>query len=365
MERKKIFSIQKNTFLKSLILLLVLFFGFILFAEQWPAGIGRMKTHEVRLVMGTIVQIDVYHSFRKKQQLKKVLGKVWKRIEDIGWRMYGLDEGGDIYRLNHANGASVQVGADTYTLLQAAPEYATLTKGAFDITVWPLIKLWRKAEKEKRFPTSSEIQAAKKKLGVYSFEFLPAHCVRVTKEGVQVDLSGFAKGFAVDEAARILRDNGFFDFLIDAGGDIYASGHNAKKKQWRIGIRDPRRPQRLIEIVEVSNKSVTTSGDYEQNIEIKGKIFSHIINPLNGYPLKEGISATVIAPTAQMADMLATALCVLQPSEGLSLIASLGPGYAAVVFKKKRDGELQAYCSQNWGKYLKETLVPVEEKKLP
>ena len=126
----------------------------------------------------------------------------------------------------------------------------------------------------------------------------------------RVALGAIAKGYAVDEAARILRENGVERFLVDAGGDVYVGGRNCEGNLWRIGIKDPRQPSRLIDVVEVTDMAVVTSGDYEQYYEIGGRRFSHIISPRTGYPQRDAASATVLAPSAQMADALATALAV-------------------------------------------------------
>lgn len=134
------------------------------------------------------------------------------------------------------------------------------------------------------------------------------------KRPLTLDLGAVAKGLAVDAAARELQP--FRDFAIDAGGDLYFGGHNARGEPWRAGVRHPRDPQALIERISVSDRAVCTSGDYERG--------AHILDPRRGGAAGEVASATVVAPGAMLADALATAAFVLGPEEGISLLARMG-----------------------------------------
>jgi len=151
-----------------------------------------------------------------------------------------------------------------------------------------------------------EIRTAQNSLGVSSLAFLPGNQVRLTKKNVEIDLGGIAKGYALDEGARILRENGFRNFLIDAGGDVFAGGCNCESQPWKIGLRDPRNPQKVLDVLYLSNMAVTTSGDYERYYKISGQRWSHIMNPITGYPSQGILSTTVVAPVAQESDAFST-----------------------------------------------------------
>ncbi len=304
------------------------------------------KYREVHAVMGTIVQVDVCYVGEDQPRLSGAYARVWERLSEIDQRMSVFRDDSDVAKINQSYGNPAEIQEDTYHLLGEAVAYSELTRGTFDITVWPLIALWKKAEKKNQVPSQAEILSVKKSLGVRNIRLSAGSQVEVLNRETKIDLGGIAKGYAVDEAAKILRANGFESFFIDAGGDIYVGGKNCEGKSWRIGIRDPRNLSGIMEVVEVSDAAVTTSGDYEQFYEIQGQRWSHIINPVTGYPQKGVISATMIAPTAVAADALSTALCVLGPQKGISMVDSLGKEFSALVVIPDEKGEIQKYKSR-------------------
>ena len=141
------------------------------------------------------------------------------------------------------------------------------------------------------------------------------------------------------------------NFFIDAGGDIYVGGKNCSGEPWRIGIRDPRDRSKIIDIVNVADKAVATSGDYEQYYQIQDQVWSHIINPITGYPQKDVISATVIAQSAIEADALATALCVLGQDRGTEHINALEKPYASLIIVKCESETIKKFASEEYEKY--------------
>ena len=136
--------------------------------------------------------------------------------------------------------------------------------------------------------------------------------------------------------------------MIDAGGDIYVGGRNCENKLWRIGVRDPRDKTKIIDVLELTDSAITTSGDYEQYHEVVGKQWSHIMNPLTGYPQEKVSSATVIAPKASWADALSTALCVLGPQEGIALIEKRGEDFAGLIMIKESKNQIKTYASKQY-----------------
>jgi thiamine biosynthesis lipoprotein len=164
----------------------------------------------------------------------------------------------------------------------------------------------------------------------------------------EIDLEGDVQGFASDEVARVLKEEHFHNFMVDAGGEIYAAGTNCAGHAWRIGVQDPDRRDRLMDAVDIGNAAVSTSGDYEKHIVIQGQKWSHIINPLTGYPQSGVASATVIAPTAVEADALSTALCILGPAAGLDLIKELGEGYDALILFRRDKEEYEWHSTPGY-----------------
>jgi len=330
----------------SLFLILCLFCG----CSQ-PNHLKEGKYRETRFLLGTSVDIDVCRDPYPQEKIISAFEEVWSRLEEISRRMNAYDEKSDVARINHSSGEPVETPNDIFQLIKKSQDYSHLTDGAFDITVGPLIELWRESTEKNIFPSSEEIAEVRKKIGFEKIQLLSENFIQKTHPSTRIDLGGIAKGYGVDEAARILRKHGIRHFYINAGGDIYVGGRNCEKKSWRIGVRDPQKKADLIGIVNVSDQAVTTSGDYEQFFEIKGKRWSHIIDPRSGSPQKGIISATVIAPTATAADALSTALCVLDPQKGIRLIDGLGESYAAYLVVSQNPDKLESYASRNFKQF--------------
>ena len=146
--------------------------------------------------------------------------------------------------------------------------------------------------------------------------------VKLTKPGMRISLAAIAKGYAVDRAVAVLRENGLKDFIVFGGGDLFVSGRRGDRP-WRVGIQDPRDRSRHFARFEADRDiAIVTTGDYEAFFVVDGERYHHVIDPATGYPARGTVSATVIAPTATLADALATGIFVLGPREGMALIES-------------------------------------------
>jgi len=308
----------------------------------------RVKFHEERAILGTFVQIDICAKKMEGAKADRALKDVWARFEDINLRMNAYDPESEVARLHgYKTGENVQVSADLLEVVALSRKVSIETGGLFDITVRPLIDVWNRAGELKKEPAYPEVVSAGLKTGSELIELVDERTMRFLYPGMEIDLGGVAKGYAVDGAARILRAQGFKDFFIDAGGDVYAAGLNLKGERWRIGIQHPRKKDELLDILSISDQAVTTSGDYERFVEIDGKHYSHIINPQTGYPQAGNISATVIAPSAMEADAYSTALMIWDPQAGIACLDELGEGFAALVIAE-RDDVPRFFSSRNY-----------------
>lgn len=310
------------------------------------------KHHQSQMLMGTIINIDVCSSNKIDARLDEAYQMAWDRIKDIGFRMSVYEAESEITHINLSKARPVMVENDTYNLIAESIKGTALTHGAFDITVRPLILSWRQAQEDNRILSAAQVNEIKEIIGPEHIQLLSDNRVLIKNGLTQLDLGAIAKGYSVDQAADIFRDNGFYQFLVDAGGDVYVSGNNCQNAKWQIGIKDPRKGNSIVDIIEVSNEAVTTSGDYERFFEIEGRKYSHIIDPKTGYPLKTGVSVTVIAPNAKEADMLSTALSVMGRDEGFKLIEKLGKDYSAF-FVINDNGKVSKYSSKSFKKYLR------------
>ena len=222
----------------------------------------------------------------------------------------------------------VSVSAPFCDLLERSLEISRITKGAFDPTVGPLVNLWGfgPAGPISEPPTDGDIEAAQHRVG---FDLVEVDCneqlVRKDVPDLYVDLSGWAKGHAVDLVAGLLDSRGVENYMVEIGGELRVSGHNRKGRNWAIGIEAPSTSERVPHaIVHVSNTSVATSGDYRNYFEHDGQRYSHTIDPRTGRPVTHSLAAvTVVDASAAFADAMATALLVLGPEDGPELAREL------------------------------------------
>lgn len=260
--------------------------------------------------MGTIIKVT--------SPDERAAEVVFEEFRDWEEKLSHFKKGSPISRLNRRG--KVRTDPEVLGLIKRSLEVSFLSSGTFDITLGPIIDIWKKAIKNKRLPKSKEIDNARKLIGwenIYIDE--NKGLIKFTKRGMKIDLGAIAKGFALDMAVARLRKEGITSALINAGGDIYCLGTKYGRR-WKVGLRHPRRNREITKVYPLSDKAIVTSGDYEQYFTIEGKRFSHIIDPRTGYPADSGIcSVTVIAEEATIADALATAIFVLGEKKGLEL----------------------------------------------
>lgn len=308
------------------------------------------RLQESASYFGTVVNVTVCYETVQRDAALSTVKVVLQRFSDIHARMNRFDPSSDVSRINTALGQEVKVHDDVYALLERSKGYAELTRGVFDVTVGPLVALWRQSGDRGRIPTSEEVLEVKRLIGVDRIELLGHGRVKMPAD-MKIDLGGNVAGFAADEAASILRVVGFKDFMINAGGEIYVSGQACEGRPWRLAVDDPENRGRWADIVELKDRGVSTSGSYEKYVEINGQRWPHIINPLTGYPERGVVSATVIAPYAVDADVLSTALCILGPRTGFPMIEALGSGYAAMIMMEDEAGKLQKNMTRDYAQY--------------
>lgn len=204
---------------------------------------------------------------------------------------------------------------------------SALTEGAFDITVGPLVNLWGFGPDgvTVKPPSDAEVAAARARVG---FRHLQTDCtkpaMRKTLADLYIDLSAYAKGFAVDRVADLLDEQGIGNYLVEIGGELKARGRNAANELWAVAIEEPLDDARRVHsVVHLADRAVATSGDYRNFFEFNNRRYSHTIDTRTGRPVTHALaSVTVIADTAAYADALATALMVLGPEKGLQLATS-------------------------------------------
>lgn len=294
---------------------------------------------ETEMIMGTLVEITVIPAN------EKAIKEAFEAIKKVDALMSTYKEDSEISILNKKGEA--QVSGETLEVIKDALRFSELTGGAFDITCRPLINLWKKAKREKKIPTQEEIKEAVS-LVDYKKIILEGNQIRLKKKGMQIDLGGIAKGYAVDKAIESLKKNGIKRALVNAGGDLYALGNNPQGKKWQIGIQNPREKDKILDIIKVKNKAVATSGDYRRYFTLEGRRFSHIVNPRTGMTVEDvPMSVTIIGPDATTTDALATGVFVLGPEEGMKLIESL-PEVEGMIISEG----MKKVTSRGWEKFM-------------
>ncbi|MDP4091579.1 MAG: FAD:protein FMN transferase, partial [Bacillota bacterium] len=224
----------------------------------------------------------------------------------------------------------VKVHPEVLKMIKTSIEYSKLSGGAFDISVGPLINLWKIGTPEARIPSQAEINAALPLVGCDKISINEKDSsVMLQKEGMSVDLGGIAKGFTADEVFSIYKKFGIKSALINLGGSsIYGLGTKPDGSSWSVGVQHPRkeRNQSYLGIIKIASQAVSTSGDYERYFEQNGKRYHHILDPHTGYPADTGVMSDTIVvegnePDCSMkADLLTTTVFVLGPQKGLQFI---------------------------------------------
>ena len=234
----------------------------------------------------------------------------------------------------------IEVSDSFFDLLVEAEKININTNGAFDITIAPLINLWgfNKIDKIIKPPTKKQIDSTLNLTGSDKFNLL-FRKFKKNNPYLTLDFNAIAKGGGIDFLARYFEEIGIHDYLIEIGGEVYVSGYNDSGYMWRVGIQTPEKfSLNLINTIEVSNVAIATSGTYENYFEIDGISYSHILDPISGIPIKHDlVSATVIAPSALIADALATSFMVMGFDKALDWARS-NEGIECYLIRKKDDG---------------------------
>ncbi|MDR3304394.1 MAG: FAD:protein FMN transferase [Treponema sp.] len=295
---------------------------------------------ESAFFMGTVCSLTLYAP--PTVDVAPVFQAVFTRFDEIEHRMSANIADTDIGRVNqNAGQAAIVVHAETRALLERALYYAELSDGAFDPTVGPLVKLWAIGTETPHLPSQDEIAAALALVNWRDVGVDPAHgAAFLAKTGMALDLGAIAKGYAADEAARILAKAGVTGAIIDLGGNVCAYGiknYHEPDTLWRIGVQNPLDGRgAYIGVLALQNKSVVTSGIYERYAELNGTRYHHILSTRDGYPVQNGLlSVTIIAASSTAGDALSTTAFALGYERGRALIEALDDVEAIFVFADK------------------------------
>lgn len=249
--------------------------------------------------------------------------RAFRRVEALERVMTDYDSESELMRLCRAPvGVPHGVSADLFAVLKQSQQSTRITGGAFDVTVGPLVQLWRRARRQRELPEAAAIEEAKSRVGWDKVRLdSGSRTVTLKVAGMRLDLGGIGKGFAADAALKELRRSGVRRAMVAASGDIAIGDPPPGKAGWKIRIGDPGSRSRFLpETLILQHAGVSTSGDMEQFVELNGVRFSHIVDPRTGLGLTNRVQVTVVAETATHSDSLDTAICIMGLKAGLRMI---------------------------------------------
>jgi thiamine biosynthesis lipoprotein len=274
------------------------------------------------IMLGTVCRITIYD-----KPTEEAFSAAFSRIREIEQKMSLHSETSEIAKINAASGReAVQVSEETFRVIDKALQIAHLSEGAFDITIGPLVKAWGIGGDDARRPSDEELALLLPLIDYTMVELdHQARTVYLPKTGMALDLGGIAKGYAADEAARVLRSFGIERGIINLGGNVLTMGTKQDGSLWRIGIQDPESSRgEYAMIVQLDDTSLVTSGPYERFLLLDGEFYHHILDTKTGLPIDSDFtSVSIITKNSMLADALSTSVYALGLDKGMKLLNEL------------------------------------------
>lgn len=277
----------------------------------------------------------------------------WDRVEVLNAMLSDYDPDSELSRLSRTSGEgqSVPVSSDLWRVLKVSQRMAERTEGAFDITIGPLVNVWRRARRKGELPSPELIAEMRQRVGYRNLRLDgETRSAMLLLPDMRLDVGGIAKGYAVDEVLKVLKSRGIERALVAASGDLAASEAPPGKAGWRIEVASfdvPGAP--LPREVSLRHNAISTSGDTYQRVEIGGVRYSHIVNPATGVGLTDHSLVTVLGPDCTTTDSLETTISVLGPQRGLQLIAETPQTEVHIV--RKPGEQIEVYDSPRWNEF--------------
>ncbi len=225
----------------------------------------------------------------------------------------------------------VSVDEEVYQLIKRAIQLSQLTQGAFDITMKPFKSIYKFENGNFSMPSDNTIASIKNLIGYDKIRLLEQNSVFLPLQGMAISFAGIGKGYAADKVRDLWKKHGLQNAVVSASGDLCAIGHNDEGMPWRIGVAHPDQTSVNIANLNISDAAIASSGNYEQYFMFNNKRYGHTINPITGKPCLSLKSVSVVSPSAELSDALATAVYVMGPEKGLFLINQLPATHALIV----------------------------------
>ncbi|MHA4811723.1 FAD:protein FMN transferase [Flavitalea flava] len=295
-----------------------------------------MEKHQIQIrLMGSDFELIVIGTDRISANLRLQEGiREIQRIENL---LTEFSNHSQTSQLNDGAGDHpVVVDAEVFQLVQRCLHLSAITQGAFDITSGVLKSLYNFKERKAKLPEAAALAGAMERVGYRKIQVLPENKLYLTKKGMHIGFGAIGKGYAADKVRSVWKSQGVQAGVINASGDLTAWGCQPDGRPWKIGIADPRDPSRILLWLAATDCSIATSGNYEQYFDINGIRYSHNIDPRTGFPVKDIKSVTIISPSAELSDALATAVTVMGKEVGLHFIEQLPEVHGIIIDNKDR-----------------------------
>lgn len=323
----------------------------ILFAFG-SSGCQRSRTvQRTEAIMGTNITITVVAD--KPADGEAAIDAAMAELKRLDAMLSLYKDGSELTQVNQAAGRHpVKVSPEMIGIVSAAVEASKRSGGAFDCTVGPLVVLWQMRLKEGTVPTDQEIARVRPLVNWRNIVINgQASTLYLRKPGMIMDFGGL-KGYIADRTADLMKKRGIDNALIALAGDIWALGHREDGKPWRIGVQHPRDKDKVLAVLNLTDKYVSTSGDYERFVIREKKRYHHIIDPRTGKPSRGVISSTLIGDQGAVIDPLTKVPFILGPEEGMAIVSKAGAEAIVVdeegkVFMTEGIGKLRADGSAN------------------
>jgi thiamine biosynthesis lipoprotein len=315
-----------------------------------PSAVSTVRTAELQRFegvephMGTLVRITVFAVDEAAARAAFTAG--FNRIKALNATLSDYVADSELNRITKEGvGHPARASADLFAVLSRAQALAEATDGAFDVTQGPVIRLWREARRAGRLPDATALQAASRRSGFRHMRLDPEHRTVVFDiAGMQLDVGGIGKGYAASEAVSAITRAGVDRALVAVSGDLAFSGAPPGQRGWRVRIhRGDVGATDVPEVLQLTNRAVSTSGNAEQHLDVDGRRYSHIIDPASRAGVTEDITVTVVARHGIDADGLDTAVGILGVDRGLALIERDHEAAAFIV--TRRDGKVTTHVS--------------------
>lgn len=310
-----------------------------------------------QILLGTFVTITDYDSTLEKSIINAAFDSAFRAIAEIEAMTNPYDSQSVVGKINRlsSNQSSFSIPSPLQVILSSAVEISQETEGKFDFTIWPAFKLWHFGTDTSRIPEPAEIKQALPLVNYQNVE-LDSNQLVFKKPGMEIDLGGIVKGYAVEAARSVLIQHGLRDFIIDAGGNLGIEWR--KNTPVKIKVRHPRKEGSFwCQFPVDSSVGIATSGDYQYYFVENDRRYHHILEPGTGYPAAPTVSATIVAPDAIRADGYSTAVFVMGPVRGAGFIQAHSELEGIIIFPM--EGKLETYVSSG----LKDSFSPLSDEK--